>query len=401
MKCFFSRYYINNQGELSAKGMSKVHPEAFGDEPPTMLSKQLSTTRSPRMPRRDTRETNSFPGAHVVGLESRFGKIDPLRTQRSAVLEAEQGGAKFAGGPRSDAPPGRNNPVPPIQNKKKRRIYGLPRTRPKRTLKGNEHTAKMLDKQIDVMIENYASYSMVGSLRQQLTGQSCLPKKHFEEQMINKKILIYVKTNYGTILLKSNEHVSENNTNIREALDHLNIEESDIIKEERIKHRFTIQVDTSALRVSESVVKEKDELIKELQTLIDEFEIYEDDDEKNMVTYITPRKYFMKKIWEESRLYLAAYNKCKDIFKRASSDDDGCVGTFPRLYEYKGVILNWEDITEKSSLKDMVHSYMEDFDKRHNGTRQLQYKQELEKISIKNNTRKLVYTLDGYDYIEM
>jgi len=284
------------------------------------------------------------------------------------------------------------NPFPSIPPKK---LVGLRRTRPKRTLKGNEDVQKLLETQMDMMETNYPYYAMVGSLRGALTGQSCIPKKHFEEEMKTDYILINKETNYGNIVLKSIPSVSENNSSIREALDNMNIEEGHIMKEELKKQRYTIQVNTGVLKMSNPVIRKTDELLLEFQSVIDGFEIDEGDDTENIIRYITSRKYFMKKLWEQSREYFSAYNKCKGIFERAST-----IGSFPRLYMYKGICLDWADITEKTVLKSCVLNYLHDCDKRDNTKMFIQYKAELKKISVKNNKRQPFYTLDGFDYTD-
>ena len=289
-----------------------------------------------------------------------------------------------------------DNPFPAITKKKKKtRTPCLKRKRPKRTLKGNENIAEMINKQIDIMESKFPYYSMVKVCRSALTGQSCVPKKHFEEKMETHHILINQETNYGTIVAKSIPWVSDRNSYIREALDNMGILESDIIQEELRKQRSFLQVDTSALKMSRPALMKTDELLEELQSVIDCCDIDEDDGTKNIIRYITSRIYLMKKIWDQSREYLSAYNRCKDIFERAST-----IGSFPRLYMHKGVCLGWADITEKSTLKGNVTNYFNDYDEKYNTKLHSQFRAELKKISAKYNKRRLLYTLDGYDYIE-
>jgi len=290
--------------------------------------------------------------------------------------------------------PTQGNPFPSIK-KKKILTPCLKRKRAKRTLKGNENIQKMINEQIDIMESKFPYYSMVVSCRSALTGQSCVPKKHFEEKMKTDHILINEETNYGTIVVKSVPCISDRNSYIREALDNMGIQESHIRKEELRKQRYILQVDTSYLKMSDHVIMKSDELLEGLQSAINGFDIDEDDG-TNIIRYITSRKYYMKKLWDESTKYLSAYNRCKDIFERATT-----FGSFPRLYVYKGVCLGWADITEKSTLKCNVINYFNDHDKRYNTKLHSQFKAELKKISTKYNKRKLCYTLDGYDYTEM
>lgn len=278
---------------------------------------------------------------------------------------------------------------------KKYKPVKLKRFRPKRRLKGNEDIEQQIKDKIDIMSEYSPAYSMVGSMRQALTGQSCLPKRMLSKIIETPQIIFDVQTNYGNIVVQSQERTAETNPIVYEALEVMGVDESTIITESF--NKYSLGVITEGLKQNDDVIRKTQELLEVLQEYLNEFEMDEEGLSKEnieLIKYITPRKNFMKTIYDDSRKYVHAYSEMKKLFEKEST-----TGTFPRNYRYNGVVMYWNNISESYKLTQVVPQYFKNYDIKHKTSKHEEYRQHLRDISKKYKKTSLRYTLDGFDYL--
>ena len=267
----------------------------------------------------------------------------------------------------------------------------------KRSLESNETTKKMIDEEINQMIKYLSAHIMCCKIRSFMTGQSCPVKKFFNNDMQKVQQMLEVETNYGTICLRS--IISMNGVTVgktREALERINIDPDKINMELYSKHRVNVNID--ALKYHPDVIAQLSEYNNNLQKYIDECEILGDEkfdeDKVQMIKNIAARKCLSKDLYSEKKQYILHYNKMKDIFNNATTNES----KFPRNYEYKGVFLGWDNNIFAISYPTLAKMYLQNYDLKNGDTKYEEFTIMLLTICGENIKCTLTVLLDDYDY---
>ena len=273
-----------------------------------------------------------------------------------------------------------------------------------RKLKGNEEIEAALKKNIDHMIQLYPSKQCLQTTRTKLTGQSCFIRKYLEKEFnddyhTHGKLLINEKTNYGTIRVSSKKSLMC--TSIAMTKEALKLMEEDYDMEvdvEGISQKVTL--DTTRIKIDDSVIEGVEKQNDKLKNIQSECEILENlhtGEHDKIIKQCASLKQFMSLLYPASLEYNATYNKLKEIFVEASTN-----GTFPRFYEYRGVILTWKGLKSSEGYYDKIVRHLQEKDIEDESCLYEDFKSEMIKLNKKQNKYTIeIADLDCYDYEKM
>lgn len=234
------------------------------------------------------------------------------------------------------------------------------RRRKQRTLEGNEDIVNKLNLLIDKLYKYSYAWRLLSKLRQDLNGQSCLVKNYYGKNN-GSKFLLNIDTPLGELVLKSEYSITAPNSLVKDALDELNIDidMEDIINNFETKYSFGITVDTKILKVSDEVNEKVTEEIKKIKLYeqlyeenINEYDFNEyNNEEKEIIKYCIVRKKLYEELLPDSKKYRKYYSIFKDSFIKAKEKRN-----FPRKYEYKGVMIYYQNsINLNFSLQRQIY----------------------------------------------
>jgi hypothetical protein len=247
------------------------------------------------------------------------------------------------------------------------------------------------------------AYYTIGSIRQFITGQSSLVKKHFKDKMDETKIIEEVNTNYGTICVKSQipNYSTSTNSIIYEALENTEHDLDDLQQKHDedmpTESNSKLVVSTTAIKNNEDVISKVSKYLDELNKLVDNCVVYDtesmNDKTINVIKQIAARKFLAKELYCDYRKYLIYYNRMKEQFIKMST-----LGDFARNYCYKGVHLGWNSDFNNILFSQYVDNYLISLDESQNSNKYGQYKLECRRLMSKYKKFTILVTLDDFDY---
>jgi len=258
----------------------------------------------------------------------------------------------------------------------------------------NESIEKEMKHHIDIMEENNSHYRVAGSIRQQLKGKSSIPRNWFQDKLSEDGIIINSReTNYGDITVASViSNSSSCNYIVSNALNRIGYNTDTIIENTTVNMEYVLEVDTGGLKFAGS--QDVSNALKKLKKLL-EIEDLDSDDDAYITNFIALRYALLRKIYPNCQKYVYHYNRVKEIFENAS-----CEGTFPRQYEYKGVIIGWNNIIKSKSLYCKTVEYFKKYDINNKTDKSTEFICKMMEARVELKKHTLIYKLDDYDYLQ-
>lgn len=230
----------------------------------------------------------------------------------------------------------------------------------------------------------YAYYTQ--SLRARLTNYRG-KYKLYATRVLNETAIYTTSTSLGDVQIRRVPSMSSKREFVDLALERMNIFNVETaISEMPHTIKNTLDINTDALKGMESVISKQKEITDAFSI---ELNATREPGLTEEVVFISTAISWIKINAYRHKCYLQAYNNAKDIFRKAST-----TGTFPRLYEYKGVIFAWKDITFIGGYDSRVSAYLVNTDP----TLYDKYQQHLIDIRTSCNEQRIMFSLDDYDY---
>lgn len=250
----------------------------------------------------------------------------------------------------------------------------------------NAAIALEMNNNIDLM-EKYKPYAFyTQSLRSKLTNWRGKYKLYGKSVLDN--VFIYKSsTPLGDVQIRKVPSMSSRREFVDQALERMrmsNIDESISVMSHT--HRNVLDINTDALKKLGSVISKQREIVDAFEIELNNTrtpDLAEED------AFIATAIAWIRNNAHLHQCYLKAYNSAKDIFKNASTR-----GTFPRMYEYKGVIFTWKDIRDVIAYNTRVTTYLLNRDPILYDNFQLH----LNDIRTERNETRIMFSLDDYDY---
>jgi hypothetical protein len=250
----------------------------------------------------------------------------------------------------------------------------------------NAEVALQINNCIDLMQE-YKPYTyQIQSLRSKLSNWRGQVKLH-GAKVLQDSDRYLCNSNLGELLIYYVPSLSTKNEFVELALKELNLEDVDFrIQECDMSSRQIVRINTDALKLLPDVIDRTDKLNEAFHRFVATTTV-----ENNNVTdkFICASLSWIRENIGKHRLYLKNYTLARNLFMKSSKD-----GNFPRSYDYKGVIFNWQDISTINSLDNRIRNYltlndMAMFDK---------YIVALNKVRADRGERRIMFSLDNFDY---
>ena len=268
---------------------------------------------------------------------------------------------------------------------------------------------KRMKKCIDNMYKYFPYYSVSVSRRTKLTGQSCICKKMFENDMNKTCVISEWKINENTRLeVRCVNQKSSRKWIVEEALDNIKRKNGQPLNKERfekvLKKGRHLNVDTSHLGCDAKIIEKKEEILeKEYEIKITKIlkenisektlnYLKEEDIEINeLQKFISKIKLQLKEFEDKCKKYLLNYNKLKELYIKYEKENEGS-------YQYRNVIISYENKTSSSTYINRVRETL----KKHDFKRETEYlnsfDSKMKEICLREKLYTLQYLLDSKDF---
>lgn len=268
-----------------------------------------------------------------------------------------------------------------------------------RTLDTEENIAiaNELNELIEELHVARAYHFVYSKLRAEVNNYRSLSKRHFREKRIHKIGDVYEQdTNVGTIQVYGTRSISRKTEFITKALDNLGLKvDTKLLIGDS---RYVVDVDSDGMKLEPEFIENTSKLLEEYQEFQKEIEVLETSDDKELdqaTRYVAARSAFVREIMHEARKYTPLYGKIKNLFVKSS----GVGGTFPRVYQYRGLSLGWTEVCDITSAVKQIISYVENLEMQTG----IPYRQKLDlevlKLNESNENIRIQIKLDGVDYL--
>lgn len=262
----------------------------------------------------------------------------------------------------------------------------------------NQVISNKLNKFIDEMLVSRAYHFIYSKLRAEVNNYRGAAKKVFREKKIHKVGDIYQQdTNVGTIEVYGTHSISQKTEFIMKAMENLGLQlDLDILVGDA-KYKLDVNTDGMKLEkefteISTMLLEQYEEFQKEIKT-----DTCGDLSIDNAVKFVASRSAFVREIRDEACKYTPMYSKIKKTFMKASGVD----GTFPRVYQYRGVTLSWVEVRDIASVVQQVKAFIENLELQTGIPYRQKLDMEIIQINVNNENVKLQIKLDGVDYLSM
>lgn len=257
---------------------------------------------------------------------------------------------------------------------------GLKEGRKIRILK-EEDLEKHLRDEVEKMVAYKAYNYMIGSLRGKLRSGKGEIREHIKEEL--ERVEIYTKmTNLGSLSYYKVASVSRRKELYEEALEKLGVGMDEInsgIEGLKENQRSVIKIDASGLSDLPEVRIKINELLSEFEEAGKKVK-----SQNHLDGHIALSIDWIRRHLRHNGLYLKAYNKAKDIFKRMIKE----------RYSYNGVVFSWEDIKSMPSFENRIKAYLQLTDIK----LMKEIDMEMKNIRHKNGEYRYMYALDDFRY---
>ncbi len=273
----------------------------------------------------------------------------------------------------------------------------LRRKRIRRTTKGYEADEQVLKDSIDLMYKHKVGHYICNAARFSTTGTGSVPRKYFQEQgHEGESTVLSADTNYGSFDVEQAYQWGSTNAAIKYALGELKIDEHDIIHEMKKKHVLEYNLDTMKVAMMDLI---EDTQSEQLGALLAAYELFDADthtvEEQRILKFTICRRQQMNINLTSQKLYNIALNTMKDTFGRISSGG----GLFPRKWEYRGVRLYWNCLSNaKVARQTVIRKYLLERDLQEATTKYERYTLLLKRYAVANKKYTFRYILDEMDF---
>lgn len=268
---------------------------------------------------------------------------------------------------------------------------------------------KEMNKCIDKMYKYFPYYSASVSRRTKLTGQSCICKKMFKNDMNKTGVISEWKINKNTRLeVRCVNQKSSKKSIIEEALDNIKRKNGQPLNKERfekvLKKGRYLNVDTRHLGYDADIIEKKEEILKteyeiEITEILKENisektlnYLKEEDIEINeLQKFISKIKLQLKEFEDECKKYLLNYNKLKELYIKYEKENEGS-------YQYRNVIISYENQSNYKSYISKVRKTLDKHDFKHDTEYLNSFDSKMKEICLREKLYTLEYLLDSKDF---
>lgn len=263
----------------------------------------------------------------------------------------------------------------------------------------NQEIAKTLNELIDKMILVRPYHHMFSSMKAEVNNYRSLAKKIMAEKKIHKIGDFYEQhTDVGVVSLNGIESFSKKGAYMRKALENMNLELD--FKRLRGDYKYKLDIDTVGMKLQSKFIAMYGELIEEFSAFQKtvSLEPCGDNELDNCIRFVATRLAFAREIKKKAMDYGELYRELKGIFQKASCS----TGRFPRIYQYGGVRLGWQEVIEITNTSNLIFAYVDNLSIQEGEPYAHRFNKELSEINKNADDVKLKIEvkLDGVDYFE-